>query len=94
MSTSHSLAIVLVLSVVTILIRSLPFLIFPEGKETPQIVVYLSKVLPCAVMGMLIIYCLKEVTPLEYPYGLRKLSRPQRRRRLLSLETEYAARYS
>ena len=32
MSTSHSLAIVLVLSVVTILIRSLPFLIFPEGK--------------------------------------------------------------
>ena len=73
MSTSLSLAIVLVLSVVTILIRSLPFLIFPEGKETPQIVVYLSKVLPCAVMGMLIIYCLKEVTPLEYPYGLPEI---------------------
>ena len=46
----------------TMLTRFLPFLLFPAGKPTPKYVRYLGKVLPHAVFGMLVLYCLKHVT--------------------------------
>ena len=48
-------------------------MIFGEKRKTPEIVLYLGKVLPCAIMGMLVVYCLKEVKPLVYPYGIPEL---------------------
>ena len=66
----HSLWIVILGCLVTALTRSLPFLIFRNGQKTPQILTYLSKVLPYAIMGMLVIYCLKDVTILQRPYGI------------------------
>ena len=45
----------------TMVTRFLPFLIFPEGKEPPEFIQYLGKVLPYAVIGLLVIYCLKDV---------------------------------
>lgn len=47
-------------SIVTIFLRALPFLFF-GGKKTPAWIDYLGKVLPCAIMGMLVVYCLKSV---------------------------------
>ena len=47
----------------------LPFLIFPEGKEPPEFIQYLGKVLPYAVIGLLVIYCLKDV-PGSGTYGI------------------------
>ena len=46
----------------TAITRFLPFLIFPAGKETPKYIRYLGNVLPPAVFGMLVIYCLKDVS--------------------------------
>lgn len=46
----------------TVLTRFLPFLIFPAGKPTPRYVRYLGKVLPPAVFGLLVVYCLKNVS--------------------------------
>lgn len=46
----------------TMATRFLPFLFFPQGKETPAYVQYLGKVLPPAVFGLLIVYCLKDVS--------------------------------
>lgn len=46
----------------TVLTRFLPFLIFPAGKELPGFVRYLSRTLPYAVMGLLVVYCLKNVS--------------------------------
>ena len=46
----------------TMLTRFLPLLLFPAGKPTPKYVRYLGKVLPPAVFGMLVIYCLKNVS--------------------------------
>ncbi|HIY19374.1 MAG TPA: branched-chain amino acid transporter permease [Candidatus Blautia avistercoris] len=46
----------------TVLTRFLPFLVFPAGKPTPKYIQYLGKVLPSAVFGLLIIYCLKNVS--------------------------------
>ena len=46
----------------TVLTRFAPFLLFPAGKPTPRYIQYLGKVLPSAVFGLLVIYCLKNVS--------------------------------
>ena len=53
----------------TMVTRFLPILIFPEGKEPPEFIQYLGKVLPYAVIGLLVIYCLKDV-PGSGTYGI------------------------
>jgi len=53
----------------TMMTRFLPFLIFPEGKEPPEFIQYLGKVLHYAVIGLLVIYCLKDV-PGSGTYGI------------------------
>ena len=53
----------------TMMTRFQPFLIFPEGKEPPEFIQYLGKVLPYAVIGLLVIYCLKDV-PGSGTYGI------------------------
>ena len=57
----HSILIVAVVALVTIALRFLPFWIFGGKRKTPQVVLYLGKVLPYAIMGMLVIYCLRSV---------------------------------
>jgi len=63
--------LVAVMAIVTILIRFLPFMIF--RKRIPEYIVYLGKVLPAAIMGMLIVYCLKDVDIRVYPHGTAEL---------------------
>ena len=70
---SHSLALIAVMALVTALLRFLPFLLFPEGKHAPRVITYLSGMLPSAVIGMLVVYCLKDVQPLAAPHGLPEL---------------------
>ncbi len=60
--------LVAVMALVTILLRFLPFLLF--RKRTPPYIAYLGKVLPAAIIGMLVIYCLKDVNPAAAPHGL------------------------
>ena len=69
----HSAALIAVMALVTMLLRFLPFLIFGENRKTPKLITYLGRVLPYAIMGMLVVYCLKGVTPLAYPYALPEL---------------------
>ena len=53
---------VAVIALVTALIRFLPFMVFANGRQTPKLVEKLGKLLPCAVMAMLVVYCLKDVS--------------------------------
>ena len=46
----------------TLITRFLPFLVFPADKPTPKFIQYLGKVLPAAVLGLLVIYCLRDVS--------------------------------
>ena len=62
-----------IIMLVTMATRFLPFLLFGSKKQPPKIITYLGKVLPCAIMGMLVVYCLKDVRPLAYPYGIPEL---------------------
>ena len=57
----------------TMLTRFLPFLVFPAGKETPKFIKYLGIYLPAAVFGLLVVYCLKNVTPFSFSYGIPEL---------------------
>lgn len=54
----------------TQLTRVLPFLIFPENKEIPKYVKYLADILPYTIIGMLVVYCLKDVSIAQSPYGI------------------------
>lgn len=69
----YSAIAVAVIALVTIALRFAPFLIFGGKHKTPEAITYLGKVLPFAIMGMLVVFCLKGVTPLNYPYGLPEL---------------------
>lgn len=57
----------------TVLTRFLPFLLFPAGKPTPRYIQYLGKVLPSAVFGLLVIYCLKGVNVFAGSRGVPEL---------------------
>ena len=70
-NVGQSLAIIAVTAAVTALIRFLPFLIFNKG--TPKPILYLGEVLPFAVMGMLVVYCLKNTSFISAPYGAPEL---------------------
>ena len=55
----YPVAVIAVMTAVTFLTRALPFLLFDRGQEPPKIVLYLGRVLPPAVIAMLVVYCLR-----------------------------------
>jgi len=57
----------------TMTTRFLPFLVFPPGRKTPSYIRYLGKVLPSAAIGLLVIYCFKDVSLLEGWHALPEL---------------------
>lgn len=73
MNATYSLLIIIVVSVCTILLRAFPFLIFGGKKELPQTVQYLGKVLPPAIMAVLVVYCLRSVSFLAGNHGIPEL---------------------
>ena len=73
MNNGYVIAMVAVSAAVTALLRFAPFLIFRKGGKTPALVTYLGKVLPCAIMGMLVVYCMKDVRLTGWPHGIPEL---------------------
>ena len=69
----HSALMIAVIALVTAALRFLPFLIFGENRKTPPLVTYLGRVLPYAIMGMLVIYCLKGISLTAFPFGIPEL---------------------
>ena len=73
MNLGHSAALVATMAIVTMLLRFLPFLIFRAGKPIPPYVAYLGDVLPQAIIGMLVVYCLKDTVVTAAPFGAPEL---------------------
>lgn len=69
-SVATSVIIILLVALTTFATRLVPFLLFPKGKEIPPTIQYLGKVLTPAVIGMLVVYCLKATTILDAPHGI------------------------
>lgn len=69
----HDILLIVVAALVTMATRFLPFLIFHGKKETPKVITFLGKVLPYAIMGMLVVYCMKDISFLQSPFGIPEL---------------------
>ena len=64
---------ILAIALGTALTRYLPFLLFPQDKEPPRFIRDLTTLLPPAVMGLLVVYCLKGISLTAAPYGMPEL---------------------
>ena len=71
MNNGYMWGFVLIMAAVTALTRFLPFLIF--SRRVPSWVQYLGRVLPFAVIGMLVVYCFKNISVAGYPFGIPEL---------------------
>ena len=69
----QTLIIILSVAFGTMVTRFIPFFLFPESKEPPKVVAYLGQVLPPAMMGLLIVYCLRDVSLQASPHGIPEL---------------------
>ena len=68
MDKLHSLALILIMAALTAALRFLPFVMFSKGP--PKTIVYLGNLLPNAIMAMLVVYCLKNVSFTASSHGI------------------------
>ena len=73
MTVTQQIITVAVVVFATMLTRYIPFVVFPAGKPTPKYISYLGTVLPSAVFGLLVVYCLKDVSILTGSHGWPEL---------------------
>ena len=73
MTLTEQIITIAICALGTMATRFLPFLLFSEKRKTPAYVQYLGRVLPAAVFGMLVVYCLKNVSFLSGNHGLPEL---------------------
>ena len=69
----HALLIIFVMGLATLATRILPVIIFGRGEKVPSFILYLGKVVPYTAMGLLIVYCLRDVPVLEAPHALPEI---------------------
>lgn len=70
MTVTQQIITIVMVVLGTMVTRYLPFLIFPPGKPTPRYVQYLGRALPPAVFGLLVVYCLKNISLFSGSHGL------------------------
>ena len=73
MPDTHSVILIAVCAAITAALRFIPFIVFSGKRKTPEFITYLGQVLPFAIMGMLVVFCLKNVSVTSYPHGLPEL---------------------
>lgn len=73
MTDTFAISTIAVCALVTAALRFLPFLIFGENRKTPPVITYLGRVLPFSIMGMLVVYCLKDMTFSAAPFGIPEI---------------------
>ena len=71
--TSHAMTVIAVMGLAVLATRIVPVLIFGRGEKVPEFVLYLGRVVPYTAMGLLIVYCLRDMPVLEAPHGLPEL---------------------
>ena len=70
---THAALIIAAAAICTVFTRALPFLFFGGSRGIPGPIRYLGKILPPAIMAVLVVYCLKGVHPFSWPFGLAEL---------------------
>ena len=70
MTIAEQIITIALCALATMLTRFLPFIIFSENRKTPAFIQYLGKVLPAAIFGMLVVYCLRNVDIMQGSHGV------------------------
>ena len=70
---NHAVLVIAVTALVTMFLRFVPFLLFGGKRETPAYISYLGRLLPYAVMAMLVVYCQRNISFLSAPFGAPEL---------------------
>ncbi|MBT1176144.1 branched-chain amino acid transporter permease [Bifidobacterium callimiconis] len=73
MTIWQSVITIAVVAIGTMITRFLPFIVFPESKQPPRFIEYLGRVLPFAMTGLLVVYSLKDVSPMTGSHGIPEL---------------------
>lgn len=73
LSSSESIIIIAVVAVLTFLTRAFPFVLFGRNKKVPDIIQYLGKILPPAIIATLVVYCVKNVNFYNFPSGFAEM---------------------
>lgn len=74
MDNFHSLLIIAVMVIVTFALRVVPFILFDRGREPAKLIVTLGKLLPPAIMSVLVVYCIRNVSILGGNHGIPELA--------------------
>jgi branched-subunit amino acid transport protein AzlD len=69
----HAVIIILVMGLLTLATRIVPVLIFGRREKVPEYILYLGRVVPYTAMGLLIVYCLKDVSILDEPHAIPEI---------------------
>ena len=69
----HAMIVIIVMGLAVLATRIMPVLIFGRGEKVPEFILYLGRVVPYTAMGLLIVYCLRDMPVLEAPHGLPEL---------------------
>ena len=69
----HAMTVVVAMGLAVLATRIVPVLIFGRGEKVPEYILYLGRVVPYTAMGLLIVYCLRDMPVLESPHGLPEL---------------------
>ena len=73
MTTTEQIITIAICAIGTMATRFLPFIIFRDNRPTPKYIQYLGRALPAAIFGMLVVYCLKDVSLFSYSFGIPEL---------------------
>ena len=73
MDNSRAILAVCIMAGITFILRSMPFVLFTHGK-TPKYISFLGKYLPFSIIGMLVVYCLKNVSLVHAPHGIPEIA--------------------
>jgi branched-subunit amino acid transport protein AzlD len=69
----HAMIVIAVMGLAVLATRIVPVLIFGRGEKVPEFILYLGRVVPYTAMGLLIVYCLKDMPVLDAPHGLPEI---------------------
>ena len=69
----HAMIVILIMGIVTFATRIVPVLIFGRGEKVPDYIMYLGRTVPYTAMGLLIVYCLKDVSITSAPHALPEI---------------------
>jgi branched-subunit amino acid transport protein AzlD len=73
MNHTYTVAVMVVIALITLATRAFPFIVLGSKREVSERVLYIGRVLPPAVIAVLVVYCLRNITPLTAPHGLPEL---------------------